>query len=220
MNTMAMDTPEFMQRYLQGKLSPEQEAEYEAWFMDKPEILEQLETQQAMRDGFKAAGDESSRKAPVHYLKRRRTDRLFQRAWAPAFAFGAAAGLAAAVWVGSMWNTPQPISNFAIVELGTVRSFADQTAPTVSISPDQAMLALKIQLQTWQEDSYSAKVRPLGSDEALYEIDNLVPHTYGAVVLALPTDALITGFQYEVLVSSDDSIEPQTFRFQVAEATP
>lgn len=222
MIAMIMDSPEFLQRYLQGKLSPEEEAEYEAWFMDKPEVLAQLETQQAIREGFKAAGEESSTKAPVRYLKRRRTDRLFQRAWAPAFAFGAAAGLALAFVAGGVLNKPKPIPNFSIVELGAVRSFADQTAPTVPISPNQSMLALKVQLQEWNADRYTATVRPAESDQVLYEVHNLVPHTYGAVVLGLPTNALNDGIQYEVTVSaaSGAQTEPQTFRFQVAEATP
>ena len=222
MIAMTMETPEFMQRYLQGKLSPEEEAEYEAWFMDKPEILDQLETQQAIRDGFKAAGEESSRRAPVRYLKRRRTDRLFQRAWAGVFAFGAAAGVAFAIVAAGVFNKPEPIPNFSIVELGAVRSFADQIAPTVPISPNQSMLALKVQLQQWNADSYTATVQPAESDRVLYEVQNLVPHTYGAVVLGLPTNALNDGIQYEVTVSAESGAEtdPQTFRFQVAEATP
>lgn len=69
MNHQTVDEEQIAERYLQGKLLPEEEASFEEHYLSCPECLDRLALAESMRRGFKrAAGQEAARQAAARQL--------------------------------------------------------------------------------------------------------------------------------------------------------
>lgn len=187
--------------YIQGNLPPEQQAEFEAYIIDKPELLEQVELGVLMREGFKS--NETASVAP--------TDRVEPQWRLAAVAAFVSIGIGSLIGYSMGGGTPdeQFAANsrlFAsqIINLPITRSQVPRQIE-VAIDPDTELIVLRIPLPNPETGLYKVSIT---NDAGPIGEPSLTPPDGGGVLnLAVNAESLTVG-SYSILVDKPDGAEP------------
>lgn len=210
-----------IERYLQGCLSTEEEAEFEEALVASPGLLDQLEAAERLQGGLKdLSAVEGVRVAG------RRQGAVATVFGSPRFALAASVLLAVAIVFGaSMYRHNQALENAlagngaapAVVQaLYTVRSApGDEPVNVVTPAPGgQVVLLVDPGFETF--DGYRGALMRLGEGgdaESVHELEGLTPGYEEMLAVALPSRSLTPG-RYEIRVegrrAGSDGYEPVT----------
>jgi len=209
-----VDDEKIVDRYLAGRLSPEDEARFEEHLFACADCLEQVEWGDALRRGLRAVAAEDAARTSVA----RGLASLGLVAWlrsrGPAQRL-ALAGLAVAMAVlpAAFWwqraelsrlrEAPQhiaassgagglagPMGDFQVISLGVVRGASD----TVEIRPDPTKQAALLSLELPAVTAAQYRVTLLdAAGEIRWRGDDLEPNLYETLLIALPSSFLKPG---------------------------
>lgn len=137
------------QRYLQGKLTPEETVEFEEYLMDKPELLEQLELDSVMVEHL-----------PNVFNSPPKTAQNKRSRWTPLFshitAIAACSLLAVTLWLGQPNSEISPNFSPNIVYLENYRSATNIT--TLSFKLDEAFKVIAIDVPPNSGNEFDLKI--------------------------------------------------------------
>lgn len=188
---------DMLDAYLQGKLPPEQQAEFETFIIDQPQLLEQAELGLLMQEGFRAS--ESSAK-----VSRSRA--------APQWRLAAAAAIVS-IGVGSLFGysigsgdadrrgSIDGLLASQIVNMPITRS--DTSRPIdVMVDEDAALIILRVPLADPESRAYEVAVS--GDAGPVATKTRVRPDGGGVLTLAVSAASLAPG---EYLITVDDARE-------------
>lgn len=185
-------------RYLRGELTSEESIEFEEFYLNDPETLDELEIAEALRSGSRVdpVGEQIDEPAEDNVVPiaapKPATPRWIPAALAAAVVFGF--GLSVVIAPG-----PAPIGNVRTLDLGATRGAADQT---LRIGSHETMVLLRVAVGMSNEALTLTVTSPSG-DEVL-RVSGLKTDDYGDVTIAVPTSSLPRGLG-ELRVSGSDS---------------
>ncbi len=204
-----IDDERIVDRYLVGRLTPEEEALFEEHLFHCTACLEQVESGQELSRGLRAvAAEEAARARAVTTLG------LMARIRSRPVRF---AGLALAclllpallLWQRLQLNRLQggggpevvagliePTGDLLVVALGVVRGTAD--AVELRLDPDREIVLLSLELQAVESARYRVILSDAGG-AVLWRGDDLEPNLHDSLLLALPSSYLGPG-SYRVTV--------------------
>ncbi len=205
-----IDAERIVDRYLAGRLPPEDEALFEEHLFACAACLEEVEAGEELRRGVGAVAAEDAARATaalgvVAWLRSRRPA---QRAGLAALALALVLLPAVVLWqraelsrlrAGQQVAGPgltAPVGDFMVVSLGVVRDASDE----VSIRPDPETKAVLLSLEL--PAVAAARYRVTLADAAgrvLWTGDDLEPNLYDTLLVALPPSFLPAG-SYRITV--------------------
>ncbi|HMB72778.1 MAG TPA: hypothetical protein VKQ06_04355 [Gammaproteobacteria bacterium] len=203
MNREHIQDQQVIERYLSGQLSADEEQAFEEYFMTDPEVLEQLQVAERLRQGLQAlsdAGELTRNRGPAGW------PRVFT---SPVYA--AAASVVAVVALAfsgmtyrenlSLSGGPQLADNpvaTRLIPLITVRSGSDAD---VTVTDDDQWTVLLVDAGFTPYDDYRATVTRTGGGaaEQIWQLSGLMPTYDERIAVGLPGRLLIPG-DYEILL--------------------
>ena len=196
------------QRYVQGSLSAEEEAALEAYFLDKPDLLEELELDLMLHIGLSAA-------AELLADDHRRVSWWLAPVFSPLTLAVLAAGIAAVVFLGTyFWigtdtgdrsRTRPAHASVAVLTLVQTRSLTPPTAPALRVSGERETVAIRILLDYPEATRYRVTLIRSGADDPVV-VDGVEPQGDGELWILVDAQAMLSG-SYEAVVESQMDAE-------------
>jgi len=191
---------DLLDAYVQGKLPPEQQAEFETYIIDKPHLIEQAELGLLMQEGFRA--NETSAATSKSYAEPRW--RLAAAAAIVSLGVGSMLGYS----VGGDTTGQSGLSNgllaSQIVNLSITRSESPQQI-SVSVSDDIDVVVLRIPLANPESRLYTLAVS--GDAGPVGTVTRVRPDGGGVLTVAVDAADLKTG-SYSITVDDGSEIAP------------
>lgn len=194
-------------RYARGDMSAEEEASFEADFLDNPDLLTELELDLIMRLGLESVSAETigqHRASPAWFLR-------------PALSPLAAAAIVALVAVVMAFganllisgeraelaqNLTAPRSNVGILTLAQARSTAPVEMPPVVIPNSTDNVLVQVLLDYPESDSYRLTLISARAEAEPLSVNDVVPQEGGELRVLLNSADLPSG-SYELLVEEN-----------------
>ena len=203
MNRQTVIEQQLVDRYVRNKLSEEQAAEFEAFYMDDEETLDDLETlaqlQQSMREGYP--------KKPQPKANARHHNPGLR--WWQAGGLAIAASVLTAVGLQNFTTIPtQP--NIAIVDFPITRSTPD----AVEISADSTGDYVVVRVSLLVDDLTEPVIAEIHRDgNVVRTVTGLNVNSFGDVQFGLPIGELSSG-EYRLVLSRDNAgvVDERVFR--------
>lgn len=183
--------------YVQGRLPPEQHADFESYMMDKPALLEQAELALTMREGFVAI--ESSEAPPQDSVDRPPTASVVQGPFVQWQLAAVAAFVAVGVGslIGLSIDRESGMLASQIVNVPITRSDMAQSVDA-TIRGDTRLVVLRIPLPDPESIAYRVTI----TDETGPVVDPLLAQPDGGGVLNVAVDpALIPAGSYSIEIA-------------------
>jgi hypothetical protein len=188
-----------IERYLQGKLSPAEEEQFEEAYLADPELLSELKLAERLRDGMKDLSDELRAAAPKPRARWR------QIAASPSYGIAASLVAAAALLTSGtlLWQSSEfgggassfaSVSRTRVLPLVSVRGASNPNTVAAPAADEWTVLLVDAGLGDY--DRYTATLLD-SSGRTLVSLDDLTPTPDGSVALGFPGRALAPG-SYEV----------------------
>jgi hypothetical protein len=219
--------PLLIERYLRNALTPEEEAAFEEHYLANPELLDELEISDRLRQGFKDIATVDSQREPA-----RPKPGIMSWLATPQYATAATVLLLMSVVFSGMLyqrvdQLPDPslatdFTDTRIVPLFAVRGAPDDRTVIEVASGEQLVLLVDPGPAPYAD--FRAEVfREDGDDTtaAVWTGEALLPGYQGMLVLAIPGDRLATG-NYQVRIAGRrdglppggelEAVSEQTFR--------
>ena len=185
--------------YVQGRLPPEQQVDFEAYILDKPELLEQVEYGLLMRKGFKANEAMAKHARPIATARAEPQWRL------------AAAAAIVSIGIGSMigFNLSDSSSPLGggnrllasqIVDLPITRS-DEAREISVALNSDAELVVLRVPLPNPESRFYRVSIE--GAAGTIGEPSLTQPDGGGVLNLAVDSARLAAG-TYSIEVETSD----------------
>ncbi len=210
-------------KYRQDKLTPEQRVEFEEYFIDKPDLLEQLELDALLETGMRSA-DQDAMVGPTND----------QPLW---LGFNylpiAASGLLIALTASVVFNVYQSTentrianelssansvqSNVQILRLSTLLSNDSDFRPagTLVLKADTKIAVVNIQLPFPEDPVFSVRILNHPSLSEVMVIDGLEPRGAGDLSFSLPRNVIESGDYYAEVAARDN--EPIRIPFRIVQ---
>ena len=202
-------------RYLQGELTPEEEAEFEAYFLDKPELLEDLELDLMLHIGLQPA------KEGGEVVQARRRPWFFRPLLSPlaAAAIVAVLGVPTAIVVYTQLLELReqvsvdrsPSADIRLILVDNARSSDPSRA---KVSSDDARLGVLILFQLGYPESDSYDVVMVGPDGRAVFSDEAVRLTPNDEILIHFPPGLLQQGRYQLTADGADG-DREAFAFEV-----
>lgn len=218
MDHSRIDGEQIIDRYLVGRLAPEDEKLFEEHLFECAQCLEKVEAGEHLRRGLRqVAAEDTARVAVV-----RGVQALGLMAWLRGRRPGQLAGLASlglallllpivvlrqqaeiahlreqARRVDGGWG--EPTGDFLVVSLGTERGRARDEV-VIRPDPDTRVVLLSLELQEVDSDRYRVTLTN-ATGELVWRGENLAPNLYDTLLVALPPAFLAPG-SYRVAIES------------------
>ncbi len=220
------DARQVVDRYLMGKLSAAEEAQFEEHYLGCAECLEKLQYAERLQAAMKRTASQDATRLALGGVV----------AWLARFSRAGRLGLmslaAVVLLLPSLWVTRElgerkaeirsataPQANTPILRLGTVRGGA--SLPVLELAPDTRWAVLSLALDPPVADSY--RVALIRDRQEIWRADGLVPSPSETLDISLPVNLLPAG-EYRLLAETPPpeatgkaAVE---FAFRVAYLTP
>jgi hypothetical protein len=207
-------------RYVNGQMTEQEAAEFETYFLDQPEIIEQIELTQALKLGLLQAKLDAAESASSQQPSSGGQESWWQRffsvhgstGWVTAFA-----SLALVVVAQSFYFTRQidqlsaPQANTPVLVLSQTRGNAP--AGVIFLNDNIRWFALELELDWPQADWYSLTVSDDESGKTITQVEKLSVSSNDTVIVSLPADSFSQG-EYDLAVKGDQG-EVAHFRMKV-----
>jgi hypothetical protein len=209
-----------IERYLQRRLTADEEAAFEEAYLGDPELLKELETAELLQRGVKALG------TPPRG-EQRETSVARSGVGSPRYALAASlvAGIALA-WSGFLYRENQTLRNDArpagaatearLVPLIAVRGSDANVIEASTVVPWTVLL---LDPGFTPYDRYRAAVVSRGGGEELFSVDELTPTYEGLLAVAVPSERLTPG-DYDVVLAGRMHDWPADLPFDDLGRTP
>ena len=192
-----------IERYLHGRLTPQEEEAFEEAYLADPALLEELELAEKLRDGLRELPQSEHGAAPA------RRPRWLELTGSPRYGLAASllAGLAvlasASLYLenqtlkGGAGAPPAAAGNMRLLPLVAVRGAGDANVIAAPRGDETTVLLLDAGFTDY--DRYRAVLvrRSGGASTELLRVDDLVPTYEGRLALGVPARMLAAG-DYEV----------------------
>ncbi|MEO8459585.1 MAG: hypothetical protein ABI451_03560 [Dokdonella sp.] len=215
---------ELIRKYLNGAVTPDEEARVELRLLDDPDFLGHMERELALRDGLAALSEplaEPHRGATLMRVMPRRTSRRWQ--WAAAATFVLAIGLLAALatlkrsidernaLAMRIAQLDMPVANVPIVPVSIMRGVSVATELPRSLT----VLRVYLPETTTVVDpgKYRLTIIQDGSKQPAFDISDLVAMDDGSLSMTLNAGKLLPG-RYVLIVND----QPPTGKAEVMRA--
>lgn len=205
-------------RYLAGRLTPEDEAAFEEHLFECADCLEKVQWGEELRRGLQAVAAEDAARVTVSlglmaWLRGRRP---MQLAGLAGLALAVVLLPAVVLWqqaeLGRMQTTIQqlarrgtglaePTGAFLVVSLGMVRDGGE--VAEVRPDPERQTILLSLELQTVEAPRYRVTLRD-AAGEVLWTGDGLEPNLYDTLLVALPSSYLTPG-SYRITIEGQSA---------------
>lgn len=204
MNHPRIDDEKIVDRYLAGRLPPEDEALFEEHLFACADCLGEVEAGEELRRGLRAVAAEDAARVTVSlgllaWLRSRRPAQLAGLALAvvllPAVVLWQQAELgrareAARQAAAAGARLAEPMSDFLVVSLGVVRD----AGGVAEIRPDPGKAAVLLSLELPAVEAARYRVTLRGADgRVLWTGEDLEPNLYDTLLVALPSSFLAPG---------------------------
>lgn len=190
------------QRYLHGRLTPEEAEEFEVYLMDNPEMVAELEIDATLQSSINVS--QNTPKQAARFLR-----------WLD-YQLVSFAAVASSIVMGFLlfWQSGAPsnlptgvMTDITVVTLGTSRSSA-QPIKKVSKSDLSGSLMLEIQPAAYDEDMFDLVVKRREDGKVIHKVDNVEINNRGDVLLLLPSELLSSGiYDIELLSLCKSNVE-------------
>ena len=220
--TAAMDS--WVEPYVTGRLSPDDEERFEDYLLENPELARQVEDGLRLRRGMKRVATERTAVVLGGVVASRR-----RRPW---IAAGVAAGLAVAaslVWfvprIGDLERQLESVGSprvgIPLVSLEATRSSPTAELPTLTLEGEPWVI-LTLEPSDSEGDFYLVHLErgaAAGTDEvSLWRSSPVATDALGRLVVTLPTDLLTTGphgLRVEGIAGDGPAFPAGSFGFEV-----
>ena len=215
MNTKKIFQDDIVDRYVGGHLTDKETAGFETHFLDRLEIIKEIEISHSFRTGLEPKTRRAPRSEHTPWWQR-----LFSlhgsSGWATACATMAFVVVAQSVYFGNKierLNSPQ--ANTPVLVLSQSRG----GPPTGVLYLDDSIrwFALELELDWPQEDSYSLTVNDDQSGQTISEVGHLDVSENDTILVSLPAKSFDQG-EYQLAVR-DERAEVANFRLRVVRRT-
>lgn len=191
-------------RYVRGDMSAEEEAAFEAHFLDNPDLLAELELDLIMRVALESVSEETSRRKPANPV-------WFLR---PTLSPLAAAAIVTVVAVVMVFGAnirianeraeftqalTAPRGNVGVLTLAQTRSTAPMEVPPVVIPNQTDSVLVQVLLDYPESDTYRLTLLSAGAEAGPLSVNDVVPQGGGELRVLLDSADLPSG-SYELLV--------------------
>ncbi|MCH9693193.1 MAG: hypothetical protein K0U72_01680 [Gammaproteobacteria bacterium] len=195
---------DLLDAYVQGKLPPEQQAQFETYIMDKPDLLEQAELGLLMQEGFKV--NETSSVAPKSHAEPRW--RLAAAAAIVSLGVGSMLGYSVGGDPSGQSGSANGLLTSQIINLSITRSESPREINVV-VSDDIDVVVLRVPLPDPESRLYALSVSsdagPVGT------VTRVRPDGGGVLTVALDAADLKAG-NYSIAVDDGDEITPLSLK--------
>lgn len=213
MDRAYIDANHIVDRYLAGQLSEDESREFECFYLDHPDMLEELHTQQALREAMVSesgllppAAKDNSR--PFVSLSDRIADWLSPK---PLLALSGLLTVGmATLLVQNAQLRRNDVAEFASYDTLLLQQVRGAETPVVThpIDTDQPVIKLHIELgpvdaKVVEVSIYNANDKQLWTDQSAFDDKS------GVIELMLNSDHLDAG-QYRITVSQPGQADPDT----------
>ncbi|GAB3027130.1 hypothetical protein [Bowmanella dokdonensis] len=210
MQTMDFANQETINQYLRGELSEQDAARFEAWVMDKPQVIETLALDQLMMEGLR-------QKQPRLSLIRRGMQHWFKTPTRASLVTLAACSLV----FGFSWQfvlaptPPQGLANVQIIYIEPTRG-EEPDLILVDMSEAQQQLVLSIQPREYKSDEFEVVFRSI---EQIGKEVSFPPARIrdGELTLSIPTATLTNGDYLLGIRPLDGQGEWQRYTVRIAD---
>jgi hypothetical protein len=232
--TTAADRPseEHVRRYLQRRASADEEARIEAYLLEHPEFLDEIETEEIIRDGLEVSknnsgidADEDRGNSNVKVLQPRVKPGNSLLRWSIAASILLAVGLTSSLFalrnvIGERDSlrslaalARNPVANVPVIWVGALRGV--ETIATIPRRTDGSPVVLNIAIADQTAERYRLSLQHAESTTPIVVIDDLVPQPDGNLSLALPTKDIPPGLYSLVTIGAWADGEREVLRLPV-----
>lgn len=240
MNHQTIETDLIVERYLAGRLPPDEEAAFEAHYLACPVCLDQLELAEAFETGIKQVVAEDAATVDIDVEDSRRVTRFSARARAARPRYRGLLALAAVAAVtlifgflarqlasekaqrtqlaAELGDALSPQANPLVLPLSVLRGGSAQgPAARLRLSDQPRWIVLALELERPEHERYRAVL--VDSDgETLWSAGDLVPNHLDALTVGLHSSFLAAGdytFRVEAETPDAGAVPVATFAFRV-----
>ncbi|MCO7224949.1 hypothetical protein [Pleionea sp. CnH1-48] len=186
------------EKYLRGQLTAEESAEFEAYFMDKPELLEQLELDRIMYQAMPSAELASKKEQGLRWF-----DGLFLKALVAPLLVGAV-GLQLLV-VSQENKEPELIVNEPKFFVDTMRSSNISNEQHISITLKDSTPYFKLIITPYAyNQKHTVNIIDSTSSSLIVRAEDILPNDEGVISLLLKSD-IFESQDYTLEISSEDN---------------
>jgi len=216
MNLDYIEQQDIARRYLQGKLSAVDNALFEEFILDKPELITQLELDGILLNNLAKSDDKSNSAPPAVPLTMGQT--LYD-----VWKLGLAAAIGALMVMPFVQqrsveqiNNGQLEGNNHIAYLESARS-VNTTTKNIVLTADAQQLILMIQPATLDENMFAVSLKQDGDEQAnTYNTHSQLANS-GDLIITIPANMLKQG-RYALELSGVNTSFKQTFIFELTHA--
>ena len=188
MNADYISQHDIVQRYLKGKLTPEETVEFEEYIVDKPELLEELEVDSVMVEHLPKLKTAAQRLRPSSLWMR-----LFGTPLKASLGTGFAVLLVVALFAPHFNQQGRPLDgNIALYYLSEVRGQAgiEQTVD-VAKTTDTIIFVLDVEIE--QSTPYKVSLLNIDSDTRIALSQRYLASEVGEIYVSIPAKNLPKG---------------------------
>ena len=208
MDTQDIQDRQLIERYLQGQLTGEEERQFEERFLGDPNLLDELEYAEALRQGMRELADAAGLESPNRPPRLRARSRWLRLLQSPQYAVAASVALfASLVLSGLLYQDNVDLRVSApgdgilparVIPLNTDRGGVERSE--LSVPGPNEFTVFTISAGATPYDEYRATVVRVGNNEETVARSDVLPVNFDERVVVSVPGRLLTVGTYEIVL--------------------
>lgn len=229
MEPRTIEEENVIERYVTGRLAPEEEALFETYYLEHPECAAQVEAAQRLHHGMRVtvAGELAAMTWATHQRSRRRLWRAKVILPLLLVGIGTLFGLQirrAQHLQSELDSTRQAAAHTTLIELSPSRGLGPATEPyLLRLSPEPELIVFALETHATSDAGYRVTVRATAQNHPVWQASGLHPDALGRVVVTLAS-TLLSARDYSIVVDDggdgDNALPLAKFLLRVTISPP
>ncbi|MEM7282545.1 MAG: hypothetical protein AAF438_13055 [Pseudomonadota bacterium] len=212
MDRQYIEQNHIVDRYLMGKLSDDEQAAFEAYYFEHPDMLEQVKMAKSMQETVKQQADSLVTPVPAPTMQPGVLERLFPPQIGFALSLLLGLGLIGLLLRSDPTVTTPDVQVLPAVDL--IQSRGSDSAPRVRVVEGLGGLILRMELGAIGYEAVRLELRP-ENDDAIWHGPAAVSPPIGAVNVMVNTELSVGVYELLVFATQNPDVPLQVFTFEV-----